>query len=638
MAFGNLNALEAELANHAVLFHRSHPVLFCPPSSLAFSAPLNLVQEVCSNRVGIHPDNSPILLAQKFATGKRIDITSFDRFIPTGCHQEVELPLCCIAEKVPMVSVIIPCYNQAQFLRESVGSVVAQTFTDWELIIVDDGSPDDTATIALSIIAEYPGHAISLLRKSNGGVSEARNAGIRKARGAYILPFDADDIIRPTMLEKTVQLLEANPDIAIAYTDITHFGAVNCTIQAAEFDAAKIPINNQLNCCSLYRYEAWECCGGYNSLVIGYEDWDFWVSCTAHGMRAARIPESLLLYRVKQESLYTSALTRDAELRARIVLNHPTLYSSNVISEAQRRLTSFPEPMLPGAPLITVIVPTYNRPELLSQALRSVLDQTFQDFEVVVVNDSGIDVGPWVSSFDEPERIRLLTHSHNIGSSAARNTGIRAARGKYIAYLDDDDLYYPHHLESLVEVAEKTGHAVVYSNSCQVDFSDLGGEEFIERSVVYSGDFRFQDLLVSNQVPVLCVLHQRACVDKVGSFDETLSTHEDWDMWIRLFHDFPYSHVKKVTCEYRVQQSGGSISSAMRPDFYRTMKIIYRRYKRWILPASQTRQAQKRQRLALATELYNLGRPVELWGSIRFLLKVRLKKLLLIARMTSRDM
>jgi glycosyltransferase involved in cell wall biosynthesis len=621
--FRNPNTLEGELANRAQRLRESHPVLLCPAQSLAFCAPVNLVQQVCENRAGNQSELSAGALAKKFAQGSRIDVARFDGFAPTGCHQEVELPLTRSGEPTPAISVIIPCYKQAEYLREAVESVVAQTFTDWELVVVDDGSPDATAATAEAIIAAHPGRAIRLLRKPNGGVSEARNAGIRMARGAYILPLDADDIIRPTMLEKTVRLLDSDPGIAIAYTDITHFGAVDRTIQAGEFDAAKIPNNNQLNCCSLYRREVWEQSGGYRSLHWGYEDWDFWVGCAAAGFRAARVPEPLLLYRVKDASRDTVAVSRDGELRARIVLNHPQLYSSTRVAEARNLLAAHPEPLSSGAPLVSVIVPTHNRPELLCAALRSILAQKMQDFEIIVVNDAGIDIAPWVRSLDDSGRIRVLRHPRNRGLAAARNTGLRAARGKYIAYLDDDDLFYPHHLAVLVEAAETTGIPVVYSDSCQAAYSQVDGEMLVERSAAYTGDFEYRDLLIHNRIPVLCVLHRRSCIDKAGGFDETLATHEDWDMWVRLFHHFAFSHVRQTTSEYRLQVNGNSLTNTKRTDFYRTMQVIHARYKQWALLHPGTLRAQKKRRFHLAKELFQGGRPVDPWHVFRYVIELK---------------
>ena len=178
--------------------------------------------------------------------------------------------------------------------------MVAQTFTDWEIVIVNDGSPDDTSEVARGLIKKYAGQRIRLLEKKNGGLAGARNAGIGVASGAYVLPLDADDMIEPAMLEKTVGLLEANPGVAIAYTDIAHFGVVEKNIQAAEFDFKKICLNNQLNYCSLFRREAWEWAGGYNpNMIWGYEDWDFWIGCGETGFEAKRIPGAMLRYRVK---------------------------------------------------------------------------------------------------------------------------------------------------------------------------------------------------------------------------------------------------------------------------------------------------------------------------------------------------
>lgn len=275
-------------------------------------------------------------------------------------------------------------------------------------------------------------------------------------------------------------------------------------------------------------------------------------------------------------------------------------------------MSNYLETAQPGNPIVSVILPTYNRAVLLCSAIQSIFLQTFQSFEIIVVDDCGSDVGQWVRRLAESKRIILLRHSRNLGIAATRNTGIRAARGKYIAYLDDDDLFYPDHLETLVEEAEKTGNPVVYSNACQVAISEIGGETISERSVVFLGNFGFQDLLVRNQIPLLCVLHQRACVNKVGGFDETLGTHEDWDMWIRLFYHFPYSHVRKVTCEYRVQTClGGSITTSKRADFYRTMKIIHGRYQEWLLPGSRTWFAQKLQQSILALELCRFGKIVD---------------------------
>jgi glycosyltransferase involved in cell wall biosynthesis len=626
-SFCSPNTLAADLAGQVGRFRESHPRVLCYPSAVAFSAPLNRVQAVCENRSGREQRLSASYLARRFADGWRADVASFDHFTPTGCHQEVDLPLVRSCRSTPSVSVVVPCYKQAEFLAEAIGSVVAQTFTDWELIILDDGSPDDTADVAEKLIAMYPDRSIRLLRKPNGGVSDARNAGIAVARGAYILPLDADDMIQPTMLEKTVQLLDSSPDIAIAYTDITHFGAIERTICAAEFDPLKIPHNNQLNYCSLYRREAWELVGGYKDMFWCYEDWDFWVGCTAAGLRASRIPESLLLYRTKEVSMYTVGVAHDVELRSRIVLNQPELFTPRQIEDARAILQNKPIPETAGIPIVSVIVPTHNRPELLCIAIDSILAQTLENFEIIVVNDAGIDVEPWIASRDPRRRIRVIRHPRNKGPAASRNTGLKAARGRYVAYLDDDDFYYPEHLQTLVNTAEENGVSVACSEANRALYTEKNGREPLQREVIYRLDLAADDFLVSNRLPVLSILHRKTCIDTIGLFDEELTTHEDWDMWVRLFHHFPFVAVHRPTCELRLRINGTSITNTMRPDFYRTMKIIHRRYRNWAKGQPKLLREQAKVARGLASECATQGKPVDFFGRIRCLLRSMRKRI-----------
>jgi glycosyltransferase involved in cell wall biosynthesis len=251
-------------------------------------------------------------------------------------YQEIDLKTRVVESGGPLVSVIIPCYNQAQYLPEAVESVLAQEYSHWEIIIVNDGSQDTTNEVARGLARAKPDRRIRLLEQANGGLAEARNAGIRASAGQYILPLDADDKIAPAMLEKTLRCLEGNPGVGIVYTDAEYFGSVNRMEATADFDFTLLCFQNHLNYCSLFRREVWQRAGGYNrNLVWGYEDWDFWISCAEQGCKARRIPEPLFQYRVKPQSMYTAALEHDLELRAQIVMNHPALYDEPTQSWAR---------------------------------------------------------------------------------------------------------------------------------------------------------------------------------------------------------------------------------------------------------------------------------------------------------------
>jgi glycosyltransferase involved in cell wall biosynthesis len=603
--FRNPNTLEEAIYQNCNRFQDSHPFMLCANTSLALAVPANRVQEeVQSNRAGSNPAFSAPTLAAAFAAGQRIDTAALDGLVPRACHQEVEFELKSGAAPVPLISVIVPCYNHARFLPEAVESVVAQTLADWEMIIIDDGSPDNTAAVAQQLIARH-GQRIRLLRLRNGGLARARNAALLLAAGAYILPLDADDRILPTMLERTAAVLEAEPKIDIVYTDVSHFGVVEKTIEAAEFDFKKLCAGNQLNYCSLYRWEAWERSGGYNpNMVWGYEDWNFWVSCGEHDSLARHISGALLQYRVKDASMYTVAAANDKALRARIILNHPNCYDAPSVSAARAIWTQPAMPTPPAPPKVSVVIPTHDRPVFLARALQSVLDQTMQDFEILVTNDRGIDVSSVISRFSSKARITYFPEPAGAGIAAARNTGLRAAVGKYVAHLDDDDLFLPDHLETLVTFLESTGHKAAYTDaSCAEEEWVDGGYQVTKREVLYSAEWDNDRILVQNFVPTLCFMHERSCAIAAGDFDEELSTHEDWEYWIRLGRVCAPVHIKKVTCEFRKRKDGSSMTSGHRADFLRTIRMVYKKHQALVAGHESLRAQQKKFLRGLEEEL-----------------------------------
>ena len=228
------------------------------------------------------------------------------------------------------VSVVIPCYRQAEYLTEAVESVIGQTYRDWEIVIVDDGSPDETAPVAEGLIARHPGHRIRLLRQANAGLAAARNAGIAASGGRYILPLDADDILLPEMLARTTGLLEAEPGVAIAYTDQRQFGAVSRIVRTADWDPDLQRRRNLFAATALFRREIWEAVGGYDpAMRQGYEDWDFWIGAAERGFVGRRIPEALFGYRIKASSMHVTARAGHRDLVDQIRAKHAAWYASS---------------------------------------------------------------------------------------------------------------------------------------------------------------------------------------------------------------------------------------------------------------------------------------------------------------------
>ena len=227
------------------------------------------------------------------------------------------------------ITVVIPCYNHAHYLAEAVASVVAQTYSDWEIIIVDDGSIDDTAAMAAALIERYRDYRIRLLQQHNQGLPASRNNAIAIAHGAYIFPLDADDIIEPKMLATTAQVLDTHPDVGFVYTNTHLFGDESGILHNRPFDRALLRIDCYLHSQSLFRRAAWAQSGGYrNTMVRGHEDWDFWLGLVEHGWSGWHVALPLLRYRRTSTSKLATGRRLDLELRAQIVLNHPAMYEA----------------------------------------------------------------------------------------------------------------------------------------------------------------------------------------------------------------------------------------------------------------------------------------------------------------------
>lgn len=214
----------------------------------------------------------------------------------------IEIKNSIIKSNSPLVSVIVPYYNRADTIDDTLESLVHQTLVNFELIIVDDGSTDRASVDKLKEISEkYP--KAHILYQKNQGVAMARNNGIVKAKGKYIVCLDSDDILEPTFLEKATIVLETNPNVQIVSSFMTVFGVKTEEFRHSEFDPLKLYKDNMIITAAMFTKHAWSTTGGYKS-GIGYEDWEFWIGLVENGFRAYQIPESLFRYRTSMQSRY----------------------------------------------------------------------------------------------------------------------------------------------------------------------------------------------------------------------------------------------------------------------------------------------------------------------------------------------
>lgn len=527
---------------------------------------------------------------------------------------------------MPKVSVIIPCYNQGQYLDEAVDSVLNQTFEDFEIIIVNDGSTDDFTN---NLLVNYHKPKTKVISTQNQGLPSARNNGIKIASGEYICCLDADDKYHPQFLEKTVAVIENDHEhrFGIVTTWIQTFGEQDCIWKTDSYNPYRLATENIIHVASLFRKECWEKVGGYATNLSGYQDWNFWISITAQGYEWYRIEEPLFFYRIRKNSMVTNSNKKRMALYSQIVENNFSFYQKNLkdillqflkrneelnkeVTEVQTNNLDLMEKynkleeewkeikqeneaiknseiyyyglllknatldykkfmilplrlcwiFLPGklkrfikkllqrfkrfsniffykrikvnnqrwdddTPLVSVIIPCYNYGQFLEDAIDSVLNQTFKNIEIIVVDDGSTDLftKKVIQNLNKPKTKVIVQENQKI--PATRNNGIKIARGKYICCLDADDMLMPTYLEKCVIKMEYYNLDICYSY-----IKEFGDSNRIFPTL----DFRLQDLIKNNCVAVSAVFKRDMWLKSGGCNNKMVHGYEDWDFWINL--------------------------------------------------------------------------------------------------------
>lgn len=241
------------------------------------------------------------------------------------------------------VSVIIPCFNQGQYLHDAVNSVLDQTYADFEIIIVNDGS---TESYTKNLLETFNRPKTRVVHTSNQGLASARNNGIREASGIYILPLDADDKIEPEYMRKAVDLLDNDEELGIIYCLGKFFGERKGIFYLNEFNLKNMLLDSRIFCSAFFRRDDWALVKGYNpNMIYGWEDWDFWLSIIELGRKTFMIPEILFKCRSRKKSMIRSMTTQQKiDMHVQLFRNHHELYMANIRSlfEESYRLKNSP--------------------------------------------------------------------------------------------------------------------------------------------------------------------------------------------------------------------------------------------------------------------------------------------------------
>jgi glycosyltransferase involved in cell wall biosynthesis len=238
----------------------------------------------------------------------------------------------------PAVSVIVPCFNLGQYLDEAVASVLAQSFQDFEIIVVNDGSTDPNTA---RVLANFDRPKTRVVTIEHQGLARARNTGITMAAGRYICALDADDRLAPTYLDKAVQMLEQYPDLAFVSCWLETFGEESWLWKPERCDLPTLLAECTVCTAALVRRSAVVAVGCYDERMPaqGYEDWDLWLSLVSRGFTGKILPEVLFYYRRRLGSMSTVCTVGDAHLKLirYLVDKHATSYDQHLAEVLARK-------------------------------------------------------------------------------------------------------------------------------------------------------------------------------------------------------------------------------------------------------------------------------------------------------------
>lgn len=466
----------------------------------------------------------------------------------------------------PLVSVVLPTYNRARFIGQAITSALNQTYQNIELIVVDDGSTDDTDRV----IATFDDERLRYIKlPKNVGRSAARNQGLDVVRGEFVAFLDSDDYFLPFKTELQVEFFETNPDVHMVYT------ASGCVVSDDEpikyFYRAPVsghlyneiaffkPLTITLPTVML-RPEVLTKVGGFDEKMERFEDTDFWRRISKY-FKIGAIDEVTCHIRSHEgnhiSSFEPATFERAIEYYLQKILSEDRDVDPLILQAGSRRLYELYGSALigvPGAdalskkltskgqaqfqPLVSIVIPVYNGQNFLKDAIDSALAQTYRNVEILVVNDGSTDGGATEKvALAYGDRVRYFSKP-NGGCASALNYAVQHARGQYISWLSHDDLFTQTKIEKQIAFLAQQGDpgsSIVYG-----DYSVFYGDSTQRSNVpavkipnVRPEDFRYF-LTTHNILHGCTLLIPKRAILHHGMFDESLKTVLDFDLWFKL--------------------------------------------------------------------------------------------------------
>ncbi|MGC9524847.1 MAG: glycosyltransferase [Limnospira sp.] len=570
----------------------------------------------------------------------------------------------------PRVSVIIPAYNGDRYISEAIDSVLSQSYLDYEIIVVDDGSTDGTR----NILQRY-GDRIRTIGQPNSGVATARNRGIAEARGELIALLDQDDMFLDGKLHAQVSRFDSHPEAGLVNSGWQVIGADDTPGSAIEpwHESPNLTLETWLMRfpilpgAMMFRREWWERAGGFDPRFDGADDVDFVLRVARMGCEAIWLEQVTLGYRQHEDAVSASNPTRQLEAFDAVLeaffsqpdlessireLENPTRYEcltwmawrfyqtgrpTQMADFLRRSLSHTPytppatvsiwakrliaysnaaaKPMdtqnfrrqpewrqllaeiLPKTtPRVSVIIPAYNCDRYIEICLRHVLDQTYTDYETIVIDDGSTDdtrtvIEPYLD-------VIIYRYQENQGAAKARNHGCNLARGEFLAFLDGDDYFILNKLAEQVAYFDENPDIDLIQSGWAV-VNKEGENQAIIEPWKNAPELNLETWILQKAVRPSALMVRREWWEKVGGFDSRHPPTEDLDFVLRLtLMGCRCAWMKKIHACYR-QHDRSLMSSGerlirnteifldefyRRPDLPESIRQLERKecYDRWI--------------------------------------------------------
>ncbi|MEA5521452.1 glycosyltransferase [Limnoraphis robusta] len=507
--------------------------------------------------------------------------------------------------ETPLVSVIIPVYNGSRYLSQAVESVLSQTDCQFEVIVVDDGSTDNT-----SEILQHYSDRIRYFFQKNQGVAAARNRGIQEAKAEFIALLDQDDLFLPDKLAEQIACFETFSEVGFVNSGWRLIDREGNPISDIEpwhnlpnLDLQTLIIHSPILPSSMmFRRTWWEKVGGFDSRFNGVDDAEFVWRLAVAGCQAIWLQKITVEYRQHEQTVsnqkaveraetliaaqnyffsqsHLSDAVRQLEKPARYqeltwlawhlyytknyqnmaeylhkslaytpdnipitisdwikrFTGHCNAYGEQFNLESFRKLPQWQQlisSLLPSPPpKVSVIIPAYNCEQYIEQAVKSVLEQTYTDYELIVINDGSTDNTKQILSA-YLDVIRYI-YQPNQGAAKARNHGCKLAKGQFLAFLDGDDFFTPNKLAEQVNFFEQDSTIdLVQSGWMMVNKT---GENLADITPWKDApELNLETWLLHKCVRPSALIIRKIWWEKVGGFDHRYPPTEDLDFVLRL--------------------------------------------------------------------------------------------------------